>query len=89
MQSAVALSPGDALSIIKIGEVTLMSGDSPFASGDVGRPLFLGEAGTFGTAAPDFELTLGTAFASVVVGNVKTTTVFCVDARQLMGIDTA
>ena len=90
-----SLSAGDACTIIKLGEIHLKSGDTNVASGSESFPIYIGDAGAFSVDAPATGLDAGTAYASLVVGQVKvynatvTNTIISVEARQLMGVDIA
>jgi hypothetical protein len=50
--STSAVSAGDDITVIKIGQHTLQTSDSPFAAADVGKPVFLTTSGGFSVTAP-------------------------------------
>ena len=50
--STVAVSAGDSMTVIMLGEHVLQSSDSAFAGADVGKPVFLNTAGGFTVTAP-------------------------------------
>ena len=81
--STGAVSAGQNITVIMLGEHTLGSSDTPFASGDVGKELFVGTTGAF---------ILGSALANTTneaqfcVGVVQETSKIWIDAKQLRGI---
>ena len=78
-----AVSAGQNISVIMLGEHTLGSSDSAFSSSDVGKELFVGSSGAF---------ILGTSLANTTneaqfcVGVVQDTNKIWIDAKQLRGI---
>lgn len=77
-----AVSAGDAVSVVLIGEKALGSSNTPFAAGDIGKPVFLGASGALTVTPPS-----GTDIAVVRVGNVMSTTAVMIQGIQLLGID--
>jgi len=81
--STGAVSAGGNIDVVMMGEFTLGSSDSAFASGDVGKEVFVGSSGAF---------ILGAALANTAneaqfcVGVVQTTSKIWIDAKQLRGI---
>lgn len=71
---ASSLSAGQTATMILRGKSTLGSSDTPFVSGDFGKPLFLTTAGAFSTTAPS------TANQAVVrLGTVRTASLISVN----------
>jgi hypothetical protein len=52
LQSASALTTGNAATIVTNGTLILGSSDTPFSSADVGKPVFLTASGTFSSTPP-------------------------------------
>ena len=77
-----AVSAGGNISVTLVGEMAIGSGMTPFASSDIGKPVFLGASGALTVTAPS-----GTNIAVVRVGTVMTTTSVLVQGIQLLGID--
>lgn len=81
--STSAVSAGQNIDVTLMGEHTLGSSDSAFASGDVGKELFVGTSGAFilGSA-----LANTTNEAQFVAGAIQATNKIWVDFKQLRGI---
>jgi hypothetical protein len=77
-----AVSAGGAVSVVLMGEKALGSSNTPFAAGDIGKPVFLGSSGDLTVTPPS-----GTDIAVVRVGNVMSTTTVMIQGIQLLGID--
>lgn len=81
--STGAVTAGQNITVILVGEHVLGSSDTPFASGDVGKEVFLGTTGAF---------ILGAALANTAneaqfcVGVVQETSKVWLDMKQLRGI---
>lgn len=81
--STSAVSAGQNIAVVLMGEYTQGSSDTPFSSGDVGKELFVGTTGA---------LILGSALANTAneaqycIGVIQTTTKIWVDYKQLRGI---
>lgn len=78
---ASAVSTPTVLSMFSYGLYTLASGDTNFSSGDIGKPVYLGAAGTFTVTAPTAANT-----AAVKIGIVVDTNLMYV-SPQVMGIN--
>ena len=50
--STTAVAAGDEMNMISLGEYTLQSSDTSFASADVGKPVYLSGSGSFSITAP-------------------------------------
>ena len=81
--STGAVSAGQNITVIMLGEHTLGSSDTPFAGGDVGIEVFVGTAGAFVLGA---ALANTTNEAQFCVGVVQETSKVWIDAKQLRGI---
>lgn len=77
-----ALSAGDPCTLTKFGTLSQASGDSAFASGDVGKPVFLTSSGAW-SITPSSTAN----HANVIIGYVKTTTVMDVKSLQIQGVN--
>lgn len=80
--SAGAIAIGDPTSVTVMGTHTLGAGDTPFASGDVGKPVWLTTAGGFSISPPS---SAGTA--AYKVGVVEDTNKIWMGDKQLTGIN--
>lgn len=78
--SASAVSAGQNLTLVMLGEYTLLANDTAFASGDVGKPVFLSSTGAFTVTAPS-----AANEAVVRIGMVQETTKIFVQT-QVVGI---
>lgn len=82
LKVGTALSAGDPCSVTKFGSLTQASSDTPFSSGDIGKPVYLTTTGAWSVTAS------GTAsHANVIIGYVKTTTVMDVKSLQIQGVN--
>jgi hypothetical protein len=81
--SGAGATAGQAINVVMLGEHTLGSSDTPFASGDVGKELFVGTTGAFILGA---ALANTTNEAQFCVGVVQETTKVWIDFKQLRGI---
>lgn len=81
VKPAGAVSAGGTIDVTMEGPVTLGAGDTAFAAGDQGKPIYLQAAGAFSSA---FSTTSGDAL--FVIGEAKTTTVLWVN-KQLIGVN--
>ena len=79
--SGTSLSAGDNITITLLGTRAQGSSDSAFASGDVGKPVYLGASGAWTVTAPTT-----TNHAIAIVGIVQTTTSVLVQP-QFIGIN--
>jgi hypothetical protein len=79
--SSSAVSAGQSIKVISLGSHTLGSSDTPFASADVGKPVFLGANGAFTITPPS-----GADIAVVRVGIVEATNKIWVQPA-VVGID--
>ena len=79
--STSAVSAGQNINVILLGQYNLQSSDSAFAGGDIGKPVYLLSSGAFSTTAPT-----SAGFACYKLGNVMTTTKMMVEG-QLNGIN--
>jgi hypothetical protein len=77
-----AVSAGDNVDVVFEGTFTLGSSDTPFASGDVGKPVYLTTAGGFSITPPS-----STNTAVWRVGVVQETDKIWVGDKQLNGIN--
>lgn len=77
-----AVTAGQSVDVVLTGEKVLGSVSTPFASADIGKPVFLGSAGALTVVAPS-----GANTAVVRVGTVMTTTSVLIQGIQLLGID--
>lgn len=81
--NVAAKSAADAMSLeLTGGIVNLQSGDTPFSSTSINKPLYLGTAGAFSVTPPSAANS-----AVVIVGIVKTTTSFQVASHQIVGVN--
>lgn len=80
--SAPGVSAGQSITVVKLGQHTLGSSDTPFGGTDIGKAVFLGSSGAFILGA---ALANTTNEAQVRIGMVRTTTTIDV-APQFMGI---
>lgn len=82
-QSASAVSAGQNISVVVLGECDMLSNDTAFSAGDIGKEVFLGASGAW---------ILGTALANTTneaqfcIGSVQDTGKIWVDSKQLRGI---
>lgn len=81
--STVAVSAGDSVTVMLMGEYTLGSSDTAFDGGDIGKEVFLGASGAMILGA---ALANTTNEAQFCVGVVQTTTKVWIDNKQLRGI---
>lgn len=79
--TSAALSAADPITVMLLGTRAQGSSDTPYASGDVGKPVFLGAAGALTLTAPSAAST-----AVVRVGIVETTTSVLV-MPQVVGLN--
>ena len=79
--SSSAVSAGDSVKVISLGSHTLGSSDTPFATGDVGKPVFLGASGAFTVTPPS-----GANIAVVRIGVVEDVNKIWVQP-EVVGID--
>lgn len=92
---AAGLIAGDQTVVVDSGALLLKSGDTNFAEGTEGKPLFLHDAGAFSVTAPEVGLSSGTLYASVIVGKVFGRYVTLTDSNlwaqqpQMMGVASA
>lgn len=77
-----SVTAGSSATVMLLGSWTLGSSDSTFASGDIGKPVWLGTSGGFSTTAPSSSGT-----AAYKAGIVQTTTTLLLDSKQLTGIN--
>lgn len=75
-------SAGDSVEVTIIGSFDLGANDTPFASGDVGKPVYLGAAGALTLTPPS---TVDEAVFKI--GMVETTTKILLAGTQLHGIN--
>ena len=80
--SGSALSAGDPATMYTFGSYTLGASDAAFASGDIGKPVYLGTSGAMTTTAPTT-----TNFAVYRVGVVQTTTSMFLGNMQINGVN--
>lgn len=78
-----AVSAGQNITVIMMGEHTLGSSDSAFSSSDIGKEVFVGASGAFILGA---SLANTANEAQFCVGVVQETTKIWIDAKQLRGI---
>ena len=83
MGETVSIIAANNIGVTLMGEYTLKSNDTPFASGDVGKPVFLTTAGGFSTTAPS-----GADIAITRIGIVMATNKILVQP-QFVAIDAA
>jgi hypothetical protein len=76
-----AVSAGDSVDVVFMGSYTQGSSDTAFASGDVGKPVYLTTAGAMSVTAPS-----SSGAAVYRIGVVETTTKIWIDSKQLNGI---
>jgi hypothetical protein len=79
--SATAVSAGQNIDVIMLGQYSLQSSDSAFASGDIGKPVYLLSSGAFSTSAPTTA-----NYAIFKIGNVMTTSSMIINS-QLIGVN--
>jgi hypothetical protein len=77
-----AIAAGQTISVTLVGERTIGSAETPFAGADIGKPVFLGSAGTMTLTAPS-----SANQAVVRVGTVMDTDKVMIQGIQLMGIN--
>jgi hypothetical protein len=77
-----AVSAGDSVDVVVLGTHVLGSSDTPFASGDVGKALWLTTAGAFSLSAPT---SAGTA--AYKIGMVENTDRIWMGDKQLTGVN--
>lgn len=82
VHSGSALSAGNTAVMVMLGSHVLGSSDTPFSSGDIGKPVYLGATGAFTITAPSAD-----NLAAVKVAVVETTTSMLFGNVQLMGIN--
>lgn len=82
-KSVAGVSAGGNIQVTMLGEHDLGANDSAFASGDVGKELFVGTAGAIILGAALADTANEAAFCA---GVVQTTTKIWVDFKQLRGI---
>lgn len=82
VHSGSAVSAGQNISVTLLGTHVLGSSDTPFASGDVGKALWLTDAGAFSITAPT-----DSGDAAFRVGSVENTDRVFIDGKQLTGIN--
>lgn len=82
--STAAKIAGDSVDVLLLGEHTLGSLDTAFGATDIGKPVFLTDAGAFSITAPS-----GADVAIFRVGTVMATNKIMIQGLQLVGIDAA
>ena len=80
IQPLSAISAGNSVTVISSGLLTLLSGDTPFATNDQGTPVYLQAAGAFAPISSASITTSGNAVAKLAM--VKTTTTMRVQISQ-------
>jgi len=80
--SGTSLSAGNSATMYTFGSYTLGSSDSSFASGDVGKPVYLTSSGAFSTTAPSTA-----NYAIYRIGVVQTTTSMFLGNMQINGVN--
>jgi hypothetical protein len=75
--STSAVSAGQNIEVISLGEYTLGSSDTAFNAADIGKPVWLTAAGAFSVTAPT-----GSGEANIAVGIVKATNKIWVQPRE-------
>lgn len=83
VHSTSAITAGQTIRGTVSGLHTLGSSDTPFSSGDVGKEMFLGSAGAFGT---DSVLADSSLEAQYCMGSIASTTQIWVGEKGLRGI---
>lgn len=78
-----AVSAGQSIDVVMMGELAQGSSDTPWSSGDVGKELFVGSSGAIILGA---SLANSANEAAFCIGVVQTTTKAFVDFKQLRGI---
>lgn len=81
-RSVTGASSGDQVPVTLMGSHDLGANDTPFASGDIGKPVYLTAAGAFSTTPPTADNQ-----AVMKVGMVETTTKILMVGMQLHGIN--
>jgi hypothetical protein len=79
--SGSALSAGDSVDAVFMGTHTLGSSDANFATGDIGKPVYLTSGGAFSVTPPS-----ASGSAVYRIGVVEDVDKIWVDAKQLNGI---
>lgn len=75
--SGSALSAGDPATMITFGTYALAGSDAAFASGDIGKPVYLTTAGAFSTTAPTttnfavYRIAVVQTVSSMMLGNMQ------------------
>lgn len=82
MLKTSAVNAGDSIDVTVMGTHVLGSSDTPFSSGDVGKPVWLTTAGAFSITAPTAAAT-----ADYKVGMVENTDRIDMGDKQLTGIN--
>jgi hypothetical protein len=80
--STSALSAGDTATLYMFGSLTLGSGDTPFGSSDIGKPVFLGAAGGWTVTSPQTA-----NHAVCILGYVEATNKIDIKSLQVTGIN--
>jgi hypothetical protein len=78
--SSTTMTAGQNINVYSFGAYTLGSNDTPFSTGDIGKPVWLTSAGAFSTTPPT-----GSNEADFKIGIVISTTKIWLDG-QMMGI---
>ena len=76
--SPTAISAGQNITVYSFGAYTLGSGDTPFSSSDIGKPVWLTNTGNFSVIVP-----IGTSEADFKVGIVMSTTQIWLDGQMM------
>lgn len=82
VSTTAAVTAGDPISVVLMGEKALGSAMTPFAGADIGKPVFLDASGGLTVVAPS-----GANTAVVRVGTVMSTSSVLIQGIQLLGID--
>ncbi len=85
VQSAVAISAGDPVVVVMMGEITLQANDVAFAAGEIGQPVHLKAAGAWDAVSQITYADLSN-LASVRIGMVQEVSKILVQPMQLNGI---
>lgn len=81
-RSVAGASAGDAIIVYMLGPIALGANDAAFSASDVGKPVFLDEAGAFTLTPPSAANT-----AVVRVGMVENTTAVLAMPAQVIGVN--
>lgn len=82
IKSGSALSAGNSATMYTFGTYDLASSDATFASGDIGKPVYLTTTGAFSTTAPTT-----TNFAVYRIGVVQTVSSMFIGNMQINGVN--